>query len=147
MVFFVLMLVFSTISPSDICADQSTVLKFVDRIVTVQGVVPKDLPTLPAKGFMMYSGEDLEIMIWSCKDPGNPKSYWYYIMVYQPQAPKKTMEVILIYCDQEMGKMTFWADEEYFNGKPASRVLSQQKKKPDMQKLLIMKKKGFKFDI
>jgi hypothetical protein len=128
-------------------AQEMTVLEFGNRTVTVQGSVPSNLPNLPARGFTLHSTDDLEIMIWSCHDPKNPKDYWYYVMAYHPDKPQATREIILIYCDREMGGTSFWADEDYLNGKTASRILTSVKKKPDLQKLLLMKKNGFKFEI
>ncbi len=128
-------------------AQETTALEFGNRAVIVQGSVPANLPKLPAKGFTLYSGDDLEIMIWACSDPKNAKDYWYYVMAYNPDKPQATREIILIYCDREMGSTSFWVDEDYLNGKEASRVLTPAKKKPDLQKLLLMKKNGFKFEI
>jgi hypothetical protein len=129
-----------------LCEAQETTLSFSGYTVIVQGSIP-DIAKLPARGFTLYSGDDLEIMIWACQDSSKPKDYWYYVFAYNPQSPRETREVILIFCDKELGGLSFWADQDYFDGKPASHFLTPQKKKPDLQKLILMKRQGFKFDV
>jgi hypothetical protein len=132
------------LAPDRIWAD--TELNFSSREVTVLGDIPRidQMPVLNA--FTLYETDDFKAELFCVQDPKDKRAYWYYLFVYDPQHSRKTREVVMIYHDSDQG-CRWWIDQEWFDGKAASRVLVQVKKKPDVNKAGQMHKNQWRYEI
>jgi hypothetical protein len=122
-----------------------THLNFSDIEITVLSDIP-DINLFSSKMFNIYDGDKLRVDLWCCHSMEDSTTLWYYLMVYDPNNSRSSRVIPLIYCDS-LKDTKWWIDEEYFDGKPASKILRPQVKKPDVQKMIQMRLKGLRYDI